>query len=245
MAVTWEQAQDVFPAQQARAIAERTCFCVCGCRATDVEPGSIFGLIVPGACPKCYGKRGHERVASAAMLATDVEAEADRKSAEEYLRTVGPATSRAVASLVDKVEAGKPLTARQVDVAVRAKAADARAATGAFKRLSAEHVHVAKQVDLTHIHIPASLAEGMYAVMGQKGDAVAVKVERPTSGMLTGWTVVTLTIGDVVQYGLQKPPHRILSWITRTYRGWLPQVVAEVVHNPKQARALYKQLGAP
>lgn len=245
MAVSWQQAQDIFPAAKAQAIADRTCFCVCGCRATDTAPGSILGMTVPGLCPKCHRRKGHERVVSAAMLTVAPETIADREAAEAYLRSVGTATSKTIAALSEKVEAGKPLTDAQVDTVVRAKEADERSAEVAFRRLVAEHKRVAKDVDLTSLHIPATLAEGMYAVKGQKGDAVAVKVERPTTGQLSGWTVVTLTVGGtVVNYGLQKPPHRIFSWIKRTYRGWLPQVVAEVVHNPVEARNLYKQLEA-
>lgn len=265
MAISWAQAQLDFPQAQAQALRDRTCFCMCGCRAPETVPWAVLGEPIPGICAACRKHaRGHDRIASAAMYMSfmdDPEPEPvvtrrpkpnprhDRTTREQrwraidYIERKANDPTRLVMDLLGKVERGERLTDRQVESILAAEEAEKRDHGRAYKRLLADHQRRGKATDLTRLHIPETVQDGRYAVMSETGDILPVEVERPTSGLLRGAVVVTIHIGDTKRYGVQIPgPLRFLGR-QPTYRGWFPQVVADLVANPDAASQMYKEIG--
>jgi hypothetical protein len=265
--MTWEQAQAAFPEMEATAVANRTCFCKCGCRAGDVDPVTLWGRVVPGTCAKCRKSRAlwlHERATSAAYVWQDPEASPIRRArnfvaraispdkraeAEAYAREYGTDGAVFMSSMSERVRDGKPLTDAQVEAVLRARDAERRSAKAVFRRSLAEQRRAARDVDLLRVVIPPSIQPGFYAVQGDDGAWVVIQIDKPEKGTLRGFIVVRASVdGVLTKYGVQYPqPYRVTPEMERagyvqSYRGHMPHLVHELVQNPEAAAEAYNQL---
>ncbi len=268
MTLTYEQTVAAFPALEAEAIANRTCFCKCGCRNDDVDPVRVWGTIKPGVCSKCRKSRApylHERAGDAAHLYIDPEdatlaprkrnlierliSPDKRGEAEAYAREYGTDGGVFMSSMCERVRKGERLTDAQVEAVLRSRDSDRRGAKATYRRALAEQKRKSSKVDLLRVVIPPDIEQGFYAVQGDDGAWVIMSIDKPVRGTLRGFIVVKASVdGVMTKYGVQypQPAHETIGMrlqnYVQSYRGHMPHLVYALVQDPEAAASAYKQL---
>lgn len=243
--------------RRAAAVANFTCFCVCGCgnRVEHLSP-VIDG---PVRCTAC--RRGGRKVHFLTPRPRDsfdwtpyepartlrprrIVTAQEQVAAETYVRKASRRGFKVLARLRDRVETGHALTPGETEQALRSKAADVRAAGVARRLIGRVERRFQRKIDLARIRILDSVADGNYAVRDDTGGLVRIRIERPKSGRRKGFVVVTFEYGEeTIAQGLQWPqPARLdrPEW-WQYYQGPSAHLVARLVGNPDEARTLYKQ----
>jgi hypothetical protein len=270
MATTWEAHVAEWQVAEQQAIEQGTCFCLCGCQQ-PAGTVALFSTPTPGICGDCVkarstkrGAQQHQRMYRAAdsWVDPEVDDEPERPSgmlarlfrrdgthpglqeATEYARTYGTEGTRLMVAMHEKVQAGKELTAAQVDAVLASKAADTKSARAAFRRVQAESKRKGNAVDLSRVYIGDAVRDADYAVVGDAGDIVILRVRRPKTGTLHGFVVVEAVVGaGVTRWGVQYPqPYRECNGYRQTYRGYMPHLVDQLVKDPLAARTRHEQL---
>lgn len=250
----WEQAQRDFPVEQEMAREFGACFCACGCRQPDATngrcrkctrsraaqhgpatPASIYNDLMDRAAPA-----PPKRNVIARLFSSDKRAEA-----EAYAREYGPDGAAFMSSMHERVAAGKPLTDAQVEAVIKSRDAERKSAKAVYRRAYTEQKRKSAHVDLSRIRIDG-VPDGEYAVQGDDGAWVLIKVSRPTKGIYRGFVVVSSTVNGIdTRYGLQYPqPYRDADKHPQTYRGHVPHLVYALAQDPEGAAEAYKELMA-
>jgi len=91
-------------------------------------------------------------------------------------------------------------------------------------------------MDINHVAIGPDIKAGSYAVADDRGQPIRIEVDRPATGTLAGFVMVSVTYGDGIRRtGVQYPGPR------QTYRGEAAHLVARLVSDPSAAEALFNQ----
>lgn len=248
----WAAYEAGYNAARQQAIDDMVCFCRCGCQQ-PVEALGAWGA--PARCPAC--RKGDQSKHS--LMPRPVEtfdwaryepaeppkptrqsrapiSGAHRREAEAYVRKAGhhgfKTLNRMYARLVAR---GEPLTDAQAAAALRAKAADERAEQSMYRRSTVGERRASRKMDINGVAIGDDIAAGSYAVKDDHGQPIRVVVKRPVTGPLAGFVVVTLRYGDGIERkGVQYPGPR------QAYRGEGAHLVARLVSNPADAKALFE-----
>jgi hypothetical protein len=182
--------------------------------------------------------------ARAKALAAAPEAEAWERAqpeyieAETYVRAMGHEGFAYVAALYDQLEEGNMLTPQQVERVQRSRKADIRATALAYRAAKRAEAKAGKYADLNRIHIGTDIRAGDYAVE-DGGTLYHLRVERPSRGILSGFTVIYHLIGEgVTKAGVQYPGERTVQY----YQGALAHLVSALVADPVAARERYEEV---
>lgn len=246
MNISYEEHKAAYDAAFARAQAEKSCFCWCGC-AEPVE-GLTLVLGLPVICGDCRKSGKSHGLTRRPVETYDWDAweaanpSPERVEAETYARAVGASSGPRLRSMWEKVSQGLGLTDAEVEQALRSKAADKRADEQAAKRLSRSTKRAAKRgdVDLSRIYIGPEVEDGEYAVVDEAAGPVRLTVERPTKGLVAGWTTVTFTVGLAEpEYGFQRPQPQGRQ---NFYSGPYAHLVHALVSNPGDAKSLFASM---
>lgn len=247
-----------YDAARDEAVTGLTCFCICGCRLPVVELAPVTGG--PVRCDECRAQSqrdGHKLIRPPVETfdwAKYEDPEPPKQprplvsplalhEAESYVRKRGRRGFKTLERLHARLVEGRSLTDAQAYSALRSKAADMRAEFRASEDAAAASWRARKHIDLNRIVIPETLLDGSYAVRDDSGGFVRIDIKRPKRGRMRGFVRVAVHFGEsVVQHGLQFPqPYKPTPGYAQTYRGASAHLVAQLVGNPEQARADFKQ----
>lgn len=248
----WAEYEAGYKAAYSEAVAEKHCFCTCGCKDAVEELG---WLGTPARCKACrFGSKHEHALIKPAIETFDWAryepaqkpkatrlphrriSRGERQEAESYVRKTGRTGFKTLRRLHARlVDAGQSLTNAQAADALRSKAADERAEAAAAIHSEKAEWRARRVIDLNRVVITDDVAPGDYGVRDDNGWFVRVNIKDGT-GPLHGFVMVRLEYGDgIVKTGLQYPGPG------QTYRGEAAHLVARLVSNPDEAKALFQQ----
>lgn len=149
--------------------------------------------------------------------------------AEAYVRAMKHEGFVFIGRLYDQLERGEMLTPQQVERVQLTRQADIREAERKYRRAETA---AAKTADVL-VWIPPHIKAGNYAV--EVGRVLYhVVLERPTEGILRGFTRVTINFGEGKEVeGIQYPdPWQEQPGYRQWYRGPMPHIVKALIDNP-------------
>lgn len=259
----FEQHYDAWMAAKEAAVRDGTCFCAHGCTSPATHRQWFLGIDLPGLCDECHRLSGYKASKKEHFLMkrpTDTFTEDEQPSrirsaiarvvnlprrieAEAYVREYGPNGLRVVSDLYNKVVSGQHLTAVETDAVLRSKEAEKRSSETALRRIQKTERKAAKAMDLNRVFIGDDVTDGDYAVIGDDGEMVRIRVSRQAPAGFHGFIIVSCIVGEgVSKWGVQYPqPARLVNGYRQWYRGEMAHLVAKVASNPAAARSLLEQ----
>lgn len=263
----FEQHYDAWQVAREAALRDGTCFCAHGCAATADHKAFSLGPDSLGLCDECFdlsrlkaSKKEHFLMKS--PTDTFVEDEdvkprglfaairsvidwPNRVEAEAYVREYGPNGLHVVSDLYNKVVAGKHLTPAETRAVLRSKTAEVQSSEAALRRIMKTERKAAKRMDLNKVFIGDDVTDGDYAVVGDDGEMVRLRVSRKAPDGFVGFIFISCIVGEGVEkWGSVYPqPARWTNPDHRQfYRGYMAHLVAVMAANPTAARALYQRI---